>query len=131
MLESMKSDALVSFLSGKCSLTAVQLDTILAAQTEGNLKEQTSHRDRHKLSVGAFVRTLRQGQSNIEACMYTLILLEYLGLIGREDLEILSRTGNLIAKVRGSSPTPGEIERLISAVQEFAERFSQRRKLLS
>lgn len=130
MLESMKNDALVLFLSEKCCLTDVQLDTILASQVDGNLKQKTEYRDKRKLSAGAFVRTLRQGQTNIEACMYTLILLEYLGLIRPEDLERLSRLGNLFSKVRGSSPDSEEIQRLIYAIREFAEGFSQRRKLI-
>ena len=94
------------------------------------MQHKASYRDKHKLSGGAFVRTLRQGQSNIEACMYTLILLEYLGLIRPEDLERLSRLGNLISKVKGSSPSPEEVRRLVSAIREFAEGFSQRRKLI-
>jgi hypothetical protein len=130
MLEPLKNDALVLFLSKRCALTDVQLDTILASEIDGNLKQKASYRDKRKLSSGAFIRTLRQGQRNIEACMYTLILLEYLGLMRPEDLERLSRLGNLISKVRGSSPSPEEAQRLILAIEEFAEGFSRRRKLI-
>lgn len=130
MLESIKNDAIVSFVSRRSSLTFAQLDTILASQTQGDLKEKVSKRDKQKLSQGAFIRTLRQGQANIEACMYTLILLEYLGLVGSEDLERLSRLGVLISKIRGSSPNKEEIRRLIQGLQDFAETFSRRRKLI-
>jgi hypothetical protein len=130
MLESMKNDIFVSFLVERCSLTRVQLDTILASQTDGNLKRKLSHRDKRKLSPGAFIRTLRQGQRNIEACMYTLILLEYLGLVKPEGLERLSRLGTLISKLRESNPTTQEIGRVILAIQESAEGLSQRRRFI-
>ncbi len=126
MLESLKHDALLSFLMDRSVLTHAQLDTILAAQIDGKLKEKVSYRDKGKLSAGAFVRTLRQGETNIEACMYTLILIEYLGLVQPEDLHKLSGLANLISKVRGSSVTRQEVDRLIVAVQDFAKGFSQR-----
>lgn len=122
---------MVSFLSERCSLTFAQLDTILASQLEGNLRFKASRRDKQKLSQGAFVRTLRQGQRNIEACMYTLILLEYLGLAGPRDLEGLSRLGSLMWKVRESSVSKDEVSRLIGGIQDFAESFSRRRKLIA
>jgi hypothetical protein len=130
VLQSIKNDTIVSFLSERSSLTLAQLDTILASQTQGDLKEKVSKRDKQKLSEGAFIRTLRQGQANIEACMYTLILLEYLGLVGPEDLERLSRLGVLISKVKESTPNREEIQRLIHSLQDFAETFSRRRKLI-
>jgi ABC-type bacteriocin/lantibiotic exporter with double-glycine peptidase domain len=130
MLESLKKDALVSFLCEKCSLSEAQLDTILADKAERKLKNKIANRDKRKLSAGAFVRTLRQGQSNIEASMYTLLLLAYLGLTSPREFDRLSSLGVLISKVRASSPTPEEVQRLIDAIQDFAEGFSQRRKLI-
>jgi len=130
VLNSVKKDALVSFLCEKCSLTQTQLDTILLSELDEELKTKASLRDRHKVSEGAFVRSLRQGQENIEASMYTLILLNYLGFVGENDFQKLSRISGLISKVKESSPDPEAIERLIVALQEFVEGFSHRRKLI-
>jgi hypothetical protein len=130
LFQSIKNDAIVSFLSEKCSLTEAQIDTIMLYQSEGDLKTKASLRDKHKVSEGAFVRTLRQGQKNIEACMHTFFLLQYLGLAGEGDLERLSRLGALISQVKDSAPDSETIERLIVALEEFTQTFSHRQKLI-
>jgi hypothetical protein len=128
MLQSIKEDSIASFLAERCSLTEAQLDTILLSGTEGSLKNKAKLRDKHRVTTGAFVRTLRQGQENIEACIYTMFLLNYLGLVQSEDLERLGRSGHLISRIRESSPDAGGISRLIQAMEDLALGFSKRRK---
>lgn len=130
MLSSIKKDTLVSFLLQRCSLTEAQLDTIMASQIDGNLQKKVSFRDAHAVSIGAFMRTLRQGQKNIEGAMYTLFLLNYIGLVQEKDLSKVARLGALISKVKESSPDPQSVGELVKALEEFAEGFSGRRKLI-
>jgi hypothetical protein len=120
----------VSFLIERCSLTPAQLDTIMVSQAEAKLRKMIALRDRKKLTKGAFIRTLKQGQNNIRAAVYTLLLLEYLGLVDSKQLFSLGRIGELISKVRASSPNADSINKLLRAMEEFANDFgrSQRPK---
>jgi hypothetical protein len=106
----------------------VQLDTLLASRASERLKEQISYRDRAKISKGSFIRTLRQSQGNIEACVYTIILLQYLGALAPDVLEGLARTGRLMSKLRESSPSNDEIRRFLQSLEEYAHIVSGRRK---
>ena len=118
---------IVSFLVERSSLTDAQLDTILLSQIEGNLKDRAKLRDKRKVSPGAFVRTLRQGQENIEACIYTMFLLSYLGLVEAEDLQRLARSSDLLSRIKDNVPSPETISRLIQAMEDLAQGFSRRR----
>ena len=128
MLKNFRSDSIVSFLLERCSLTPAQLDTLMLSEAYDSLSEKASLRDRKKVSKGSFLRSLRQGQANVESSIYTLILLEYLGLVDSKQLLGLGRIGELISKVRGSSPSAESISNLLRAMEKFAEEFSRRRK---
>jgi hypothetical protein len=128
VLQSLRKDTIVSFLVERCSLTDAQLDTILLSQIEGNLKDKARFRDKKKVSSGAFVRTLRQGQENVEACIYTMLLLSYLGLVEVEDLQRLSRSTELISRIKQSVPSAEAVSRLTQAMEDLAQGFSQRKK---
>lgn len=128
MLQSFRKDTIVSFLSERCSLTDAQLDTILLSQTEGNLKDRGKLRDKKKVSPGAFLRTLKQGQGNVEACIYTMLLLSYLGLVEAEDLQRLARSSELLSRVSESVPSAETISRLTQAMEDLAQGFSRRKK---
>ena len=130
MLNELKKDPLIRFLLGRCSLSEAQLDTILLAQSGDKLEIKASKRDKRKVSIGSFMRTLRQGQSNVESCLYTLILLEYLHLVKIGDLEKVGRLGRLISEVKESTPSQEAITRLVEALESFAEGFSGRRKVI-
>jgi hypothetical protein len=128
MLQSLRKDAIISFLVERCSLTEAQLDTILLSQVEGDLKDRAKLRDKKRVSPGAFVRTLRQGQVNVEACIYTMLLLSYLGLIEAGDLQKLARSVELLSKIRESSLSVEALTRLTGAMEDLAQGFSRREK---
>ncbi len=126
MLQDYRKDSLVSFLVGKCSLTKAQLDTIMLSRIPGKLDDKVKLRDKKKVSKGSFLRTLRQGQSNIEASLCTILLLQYLGLVGHENIASLSRIGLLISQLQAKSPDPLAIQSLMKAIEEFVRKFSHR-----
>ena len=128
MFQSFRKDTIVSFLAERSSLTDAQLDTILLSQVEGNLKEKVKLRDKKKVSLGAFVRTLRQGQENVEACIYTMLLLSYLGLVEAEDLQRLARSSDLLSRIKDNAPSQEAITRLTQAMEDLAQGFSRRRR---
>ena len=123
----MRNDPIVSFLLQKSSLTVVQLDTIMAAQMRGNLVAKISSREKSKVSKGAFVRTLHQGQENIESSIYTLMLVVYLGLVPQEKFDQFLKTQRIVSKVRELEADRENILRLINGLQEFVEDFSGKR----
>lgn len=127
MLDSLRRDALVSFLLERSSLTEAQFDTIILSASERKLKAKAAMRDGREVSEGAFIRTLRQGQKNIESSLYTMILLNYIGLVGNGDLERLLGISAFFSRVKESSPEPEAIERLLETLEEVAESFSRRR----
>lgn len=124
MLNRMKNDEIFSFLVERCMLTEAQLDTLIISRMEGTLRQKTSLRDRRRVSEGSFIRTLRQGQENVEKCLYTLILLEYLQVVSVEQIQGFARLGGLFSKVKDSSPSSEEVDRLTVALTDFISRFS-------
>jgi hypothetical protein len=130
LLKNYRQDTIVSFLIEHGSLTYAQLDTIMVFQAGTKLGEMVSLRDRKRVTKGAFLRTLRQGQRNVQGAIYTLILLEYLGLTDSKQLLGLGRIGELISKVRDSSPTAESINKLLFALEEFACDFTAKKESL-
>lgn len=131
MIEKFRSDALFSYLLEKCSLTATQIDTVLAKGQNEKSKKRTLFRMKHHVSSGAFLRSLRQAQSNIEASIYTLLLLEYLHLVDTAKLTQLVRISGLIQEVGELASEPRDIGQLIAVMGEFVGLFSGRRKVIS
>lgn len=128
MIENLRSDPIVSFLLQNSSLTDTQLDTIMASTIDGDLVRKTQSREKRKVSKGAFVRTLRQGRGNVEASLYTLMLLVYLGLVRQEKFDQFLRTQRLFAQVREIQLDQESVSRLIDGMSEFAREFSGRKK---
>ena len=131
MLEEVRKDLIASFLLRKSQLTEVQLDTILAQRASGDLNKRAGLRDRGKVSKGAFVRTLRQGQANIESSVYTIYLLAYLGLVSVETAGQVIRTTSMLTQVKSASPEKEVSLKLIDAMQDFAEKLSGKRRFMS
>lgn len=130
MFQSIRRDSIVSFLSERSSLTEAQIDTIIAAGTGGNLDSKCALRDKKRVSQGAFIRTLSQGRSNIESSLYTLFLLQYLGIMKTESWEGLARLGLLMSELKDQPHDQESVRRVIDALREFVEGFSSRRKLI-
>ncbi len=129
MIKALLSDSIVANLMSRCSLTQAQVDTLLlAANEELSLSAKAAHRDDGKVSKGSFIRTLRQGQANIESSIYTLFLLAYLGLIPSGRLNQFARTGDLISKIKASEPDRASVRQLLIAMNDFARGFSGREK---
>ena len=130
MLDEVRKDLIASFLLAKSHLTEAQLDTILAERASGDLNQRAGLRDRGKVSKGAFVRTLRQGQANVESSVYTMYLLAYLSLVSAETISQVVRTASMLTQVRGASPEKDVSLKLIDAMQDFVEKLSGKRRFM-
>jgi len=104
----------------------------MAAQTSGNLSRKVSSREKGRVSKGAFVRSLKQGQGNIESSIYSLMLVVYLGLVSQEKFDQFLKTQRILSQVKELEPDMENTLRLINGLQEFVEDFSgkTRRKVI-
>ena len=131
MLEEIRKDTIATFLLQKSNITEVQLDTLLASKEEGNLNFKRTLREKHKVSKGAFSRTLKQAQRNAEAAVYSIFLLSYLNLINQADVNHLIRNSRMLGELREARPTMEDQMRVLEAMQEYVETLaSGRRKLI-
>ncbi len=130
MIEKFRNDPVLAYLLGKGLLTVVQLDTILAVRAGRKLRESVLLRSRARVSKGAFIRSLRQGERNVEASFYTLLLVRYLRLVDADKLSQFARIGELIDQV-GPGELHGEGTRgLLEAMTEFIEGLSRNRNVI-
>jgi hypothetical protein len=123
LIEDWRSDPVFSFLLSRSSLTETQLDTLLLSQLDEKLAVKAAQRGK-RVSKGAFLRTLRQCQFNVEASLYTLFLIGYVGLLPQGKYNQLARTGELLSRLKETQPSGEELSALKAAMQDFVEQFS-------
>jgi hypothetical protein len=125
MLGEIRKDAVANFLLKNSNLTEAQLDTILASESEGNLQFKSGLREKGRVSKGSFARSLVQARDNVKASVYTFFLMSYLDLAPQEGLAQLYRTGKMLGELKGAEPTAQDLQKVITAMEEFAERFAR------
>lgn len=125
-------DPMLKFLFERSSLTKAQLDTYLieyiTADEKVKLKEKIAMRDRKNVSGGAFIRTLRQAQTNLKKAVYTLILLQYLGLLDENAMAKLLQVGKILknaGKIE-SKEKLAEVARIIETIIDTLSRHKRR-----
>jgi hypothetical protein len=125
MLEDIRKDTLATFLLQKSHITEVQLDTLLASKEQGNLDFKRTLRDKRKVTKGAFARTLKQAQRNVEASVYTVFLLSYLDLISQTGVNRLVRNARMLGELKQVQPTSAELMRVMEAMEDEVQNFSK------
>ncbi|MHC1589367.1 MAG: hypothetical protein ACXQTQ_00200 [Candidatus Hecatellaceae archaeon] len=93
-IKTVYKDPIAKILIENSNLTEIQLETLLIDVlsdyfTDRGIKieEKAKLRIKGEISKGAFNRILKQAKSNIIHSIYTLILLQYLGLISLTTLK--------------------------------------------
>ncbi|MCP8312254.1 MAG: hypothetical protein L6M37_04805 [Candidatus Methylarchaceae archaeon HK02M1] len=126
MIESkLKTDLIVRYLIKRSAFTKVQLDTYLIdCITSGekiSLKMKIEMRDKKNVSKGAFLRTLKQAQENLQKAIYTLILAEYMGILEEGATIKLIQIGNLLKnrKKEITKESAFKISRIIESVVDM------------
>ena len=122
----MRDDPIVTFLLQKSTLTSTQLDTLMAEQLSGGLNVKISSREKRNVSKGAFVRTLRQGQGNVESSVYSLLLVAYLGLVSQDKFDQFFKSQRILSKVKDLEPDRENILKLLNGIEELVEDFSRK-----
>ncbi|MCP8308458.1 MAG: hypothetical protein H3Z54_07160 [archaeon] len=128
----LETDPILKYLFERSSFTQAQLDTYLIDRTTANekleLKEKIAMRDRKNVSKGAFIRTLRQAQSNLKRAVHTLILSEYLGLLEDKSMIKLLQVSNLLKGAEGVISRE-KLPEVIEVVETIIETLSGKRKI--
>jgi hypothetical protein len=131
MLEDIRNDTIATFLLRKSSLTEVQLDTILASQEIGNLDFKRGLRENHKVSKGAFARTLKQAHDNVEESIYTIFLLAYLDLVRPESIGQFIRNTRMLGELKSAKPGSEDLLKVMEAMEDYTQSFAKgKRKLI-
>ncbi len=84
-------------------LTEAQLEALLIELGSANLGRRLTFEEKAEIrgvSKGAHARTLRQAIENIKRSIYTIFLLEYLGVLGEEALSAILEAANLLKRGR-------------------------------
>jgi len=127
----LEADPILKYLFERSSFTQAQLDTYLIDRTTVNekaeLKGKIAMRDRKNVSKGAFIRTLRQAQSNLKRAVYTLILSEYLGLLEGKSMVKLLQVSNLLKGAEGAILNE-KLREVIDVIETIIETLLGKRK---
>jgi len=129
-IRSLYEDPIAKILINNSFLTKTQLETLLIDiiseyLTENRIKSEKKAelRLKGKISKGAFHRTLKQAKRNVIRSIYTLILLEYLGLMSystlQKYLELSEKIKTYLEMLR--SPEKAKIEELRTLKEEIED----------
>ena len=121
--KSFKADPLINFFLNKSSLTNVQIDSILCG-IEGQKRgiperEWVKLRDGKEIKLGALMRSLEQGKSNLISSLYTILFAQYIGILPNEVMPILIEGAQLISQISGKKLTKKEQEQITSRLDDI------------
>lgn len=76
-------------------------------------------------SRGAYYRLLKQGRAKISGVIYSILLLEVIGLLGEEEREVLTRLAKQVAVTQGSDIDEWMARDVIRVMDELVRRLSK------
>jgi len=122
--ELVERDIILTYLLQRSKITKAQLDTIIINSHIINLKEKILLRDEKKVSKGSFLRTLSQGEANVESSFYVIILMQYLGLFD-DSFDNLLKIANLLKDVKLKNVDRTEMESIILLIDSSIKKITK------
>ena len=124
-----KVNYIINDLSHKTSITKTQLDTLLS-NIEGKkrnitLNNRVQLRDKKTIKVGAFLRSYEQVKFNIKSSIYTIILLQYLGLLTDDSLNLIIETSNIISQTDNENISKESSDNILDIVDEIVNKLTE------
>ncbi len=121
--KSFKAYPLINFFLNKSSLTNVQIDSILCG-IEGQKRgiperEWVKFRDGKEIKLGALMRSLGQGKTNLISSLYTILFAQYIGLLPNEVMPVLIEGAQLISQISGKKLTKREQKQIILKLNDI------------
>jgi len=139
------NDPLVKILIKNCSLTKIQVETLLIDVLAENITyKDLKYDEKAKLRIlavsrGAFNRSLRQARHNVTQSIYTILLLGYLGILEEISLEPYLEAANKLKayisiqrelmKNRPEEEQIKTVKRLHEELKDSLEELSNPRKM--
>jgi len=99
------------------ALTESQVEVLLIELASANLGGRMTFEEKARIrgvSKGAYARTLRQAMENIKRSIYTIFLLQYLGILGDAATSSILEAANLLNQ--------GRIEESIKLIRDVTPR---------
>ena len=124
-----KVNYIINDLSHKTSITKTQLDTLLS-NIEGKkrnitLNNRVQLRDKKTIKIGAFLRSYEQAKFNIKSSIYTIILLQYLGLLTDDSLNLIIETSNIISQTDNENISKESSDNILDIVDEIVNKLTE------
>lgn len=121
--ELMLDDPLMKVIFERSRLREAQMDSLMIHLTSGprSFSEKAVMRDGGPVSKGSFVRSLKQATRKCHEVIYTIILLQYLGLLPSRSVEVLSGISKMLAEHRGRKLTFEQSEDVKAAIDSAIE----------
>ena len=130
MIETLRNNRVFVHLLKHGLLTGVQVDTMLSSRSGRKLARSVLLRSRTSVSKGAFLRSLRQGERNVEIALYTLLLVRYLHLLDSNNWSQFVRISELMDQVGSTEIDDEASNRLLRAMSEFVSDLSKNRNVI-
>jgi len=99
------------------ALTEPQLEVLLIELASANLGGRMTFEEKARIrgvSKGAYARTLRQAMENIKRSIYTILLLQYLGILGDAATSSILEAADLLNQ--------GRVEESIKLIRDVMPR---------
>lgn len=137
-IENLHRDPVLARLLERSNLTRAQFETVVLDQIGTDLANKSLTREemtqlrphRHKISRGAFNRTLFQARTNVAESVYTVLVLGYCGLFSSPSLapfvEASERLKSQIERLKDvSQGDPASYSSLVESLLEDLEKATQ------
>ncbi|MFQ5969486.1 MAG: hypothetical protein ACE5J2_03205 [Nitrososphaerales archaeon] len=111
-----KNNEILKFIIERSLLTSRQFDVIS--------KRLRGERGAQRGSRGAYYRLLRQSRNKIIGLMYSLLLLELIGLLDEQAKEVLARLSKQVAVTQTSDIDEQTARDVIRVMDELIRRMS-------
>jgi len=117
-----EADEILKELVRRSSLTETQWDTLLLGKRKDySLEDKCKMRDVGKVTKGSFLRSYNQALDNCIKAIFTLITLDYLGLIKVGSIEGLARVSEMLESVKGEEIDKDRVKTIIESLERIVK----------
>jgi hypothetical protein len=115
--DEIKINEVLRFIIENSLITTKQLD-IISKRLKGERRVQYGSR-------GAYYRVLEQSRAKIRSVIYSILLMELIGLLDEQGKGVLDRLAKQVAVMQGSDIDEGTARDVIRVMDELVRRLSK------
>ena len=91
-------------------------------QIEIILKRRNLVDSQFNITKGAFYRQVAQSRNKLQALYYTWILLRAMGVVSKEDIDVINRLSEQVSVIKNSDVFPEREQEVMFVIQELLNR---------